>query len=542
MVDESLLHSSALLLINFMDPVRKTDSSWREYVSKLVQSLKREYEQRPERGYRDEEPATGIFCGFDSGIELSREMRARGFDCRPDHAFEDAHADVCFHFKYAPGRALSADPRGTRYELSPCDITDKTGRPLRPVEFFQLLRRECLSWRDPSGAPLFDADSEVFLIGARPLPMIEMFQGLQPHDFTDAFPEAGLPQLQPQTGNLVFIQLQQENLTGWRAADPSVRRRSMGGMFTSRVLAPGEGYALEFQNDIEAPDANANRVYVDSKLTDDPRGIGYLCRIHDGFSPWPDDPPMKVELRESFLPGIEEPHIVSRYCSLRETEMAAIRFSPSIDSILISRGGKTIAELSKNQRRTEECKGLIGEVTFDPEIPKLTVRLPFLFFPDIELPRALLARNIVVEWINEHRKEARHTISFWDQQHTDSHRAQCLKALAGRLIVNAEYLSSRRAKAGMDNVLVYRDDFHLETAENSIPGTASAIRRGGLSEPFNSVFTGRTPDSDDAITAFTDMMISMLDAGDKQRPSVCGITPFVASRYSFIFREPVLDY
>jgi hypothetical protein len=247
-------------------------------------------------------------------------------------------------------------------------------------------------------------------------------------------------------------------------------------------------------------------------------------------------------MRESFLPGIERPDIVARYCSLRESEMAAIKFKSTIESIRLSRGGKVIAELPIRSGRTrsagEAAEGLIGDISFDSETMKLTVRLPFLFFPDIELPRSLLARRPVIEWVNEHREEGRHTISYWPQTEEPSHRAQCLRALAGRLRVNAEYLGGGRARAGMDNVLVYRDDFHLEAAARLIRGSNENLKKAELSEAFNSVFTGRTPDTTDAINGFVEMMMRMLEPIGEIR---AGISPFVASRYSFIFHEPVIE-
>jgi hypothetical protein len=373
--------------------------------------------------------------------------------------------------------------------------------------------------------------------------MIEMFAGLQPHDFTDAFPEADLSAVQPQTGNLLFIQFQDENLSAWRDAGSARRRRAMGGLFTSRVLAPGESYALEFHNHSEEQDPTANAIFIDDGLIDDPDGLGYICRIHDQLSLLDEDSPFKVVMRESFLPGIDRPDIVSRYCSLREAEMAAVKFTRS-ELIRITRGGKLILEIPASGGRLlpagEAAQALIGEVDFDPRVPKLSVRLPFLFFPDIELPERLLPHNPVIEWINEHREEARHTISFWPQTEDASHRAQCLRALSGRLRVNASYLSSGRAFAGMDNVLVYRDDFHLETAARLIAGAKKEERRGEMTEPFNSVFTGRTPDTEDARDAFVEMMMRMLEATPTAIAGRGGIAPFVASRYSFVFREPVI--
>jgi hypothetical protein len=397
-----------------------------------------------------------------------------------------------------------------------------------------------LSWRDPAGASLFDPSTELFLIGARPLPMIEMFAGLQPHDFTDAFPDTGLTPVQPQSGNLLFVQLQHENLAGWRSAGGRARRRSMGGMFTSRVLAPGDSYALEFQSAAEEFDPTANQVYVDADAADDPRGLGYICRIHDGFSTIRHDPPFRVVMRESFLPDIERPDVVTRYCELREAEMAAIKFPARGETIKISRGGKTIVELPLRRARAREIDGLVGEVDFDPRVGKLTVRLPFLFFPDIELPRRLLKRGAVVEWVNENRLDARHTVSFWPQGNAPSHRAQCLRALSGRLRVQARYVGGGSARAGMDNILVYRDDFHLEAAERLIAGSAEAMKRDGLPRPFNSVFTGRSPDGEDSVKAFVDMMISMLGGARGAGPRGDGIARFVASRYSLIFREPAI--
>ncbi|HEY7544035.1 MAG TPA: hypothetical protein VID27_04090 [Blastocatellia bacterium] len=525
-------------MLDFKDRSRRSDSRWRDYVCCLASALKRRHEQRPATGYRDREPATGVFCAFNSGLDLSRLLRERGFDFTACREIEDARRDLCFQFKYSPGRRLSPDPRGTRYEIYACDL--KTCA--RPLDFFEQLRREVLSWRDPAGVTLFDEASEIFLIGARPLPMIEMFAGLQPHDFLDAFPQSGLSAVQPQTDNLLFVQLQQENLSAWCEAGRARRRRAMGGLFTSRVLAPGESYALEFQNESDEFDPLANSVFVDRDLIDDPDGFGYICRIHDGFSQFAEDPPFRVLMRESFLPGIERPDIVSRYCPLRETEMAAIKFKSSLEAIRISRGGKTIAEVAIKSGRArpagEASEGLIGDLSFDAEASKLTLRLPFLFFPDIELPRSLLARRPVIEWVNEHREEARHTISFWPQSEEPSHRAQCLRALAGRLRVNAEYLGGGRARAGMDNVLVYRDDFHLEAAARLIRGSNELLKRAELSEAFNSVFTGRTPDSEDAINGFVEMMMRMLEPIGEIR---AGISPFVASRYSFIFREPVIE-
>ncbi len=525
-------------MLDFKDSARRDDGRWRDYVIDLAADLKRRHERRPVRGYRDAEPSTGVFCAFNSALALARLMRERGFHFPPDHQMEDSRRDLCFQFKYAPGRALTSDARGTRYEIHPCALNNDS---MRPVDFFHDLRREVLSWRDPAGAALFDDESEIFLIGARPLPMIEMFAGLQPHDFLDAFPESGLPPVQPQTSNLLFIQLQQENLSAWREAGGARRRRAMGGMFTSRVLAPGDSYALEFQNGSDEFDARANSVFVDRELIDDPNGLGYICRIHDGFSQFAEDSPFKVVMRESFLPGIERPDIVSRYCSVRESEIAAIKFKSSLDAIRISRGGKTIAEVPLISGRTrpsgEAAEGLIGDISFDAELSKLTLRLPFLFFPDIELPQSLLARNPVIEWVNEHGEEGRHTISFWPQTEAPSHRAQCLSALAGRLRVNAAYLGSGRARAGMDNVLVYRDDIHLEAAARLIPGSTDLLKRAELTAPFNSVFTGRTPDTEDAINAFVEMMTKMLEA---TAGATAGIAPFVTSRYSFIFREPVI--
>lgn len=537
-MDENLIHCSALLMLDFKDSSRRDDPRLRDYVIDHAAALKRQQEQRPLRGYRDLEPATGVFCAFKSGLDLARLMSERGFDFPAGHQIEDSGRDLCFQFKYAPGRRPTADPRGTRYEIHPCALNNNS---MRPVDFFHDLRREVLSWRDPSGAPLFDEASEVFLIGARPLPMIEMFAGLQPHDFLDAFPESGLAPVQPQTGNLLFIQFQQENLSAWREAGNARRRRAMGGMFTSRVLAPGDSYALEFQNDSDEFDPHANSVFVDRELIDDANGLGYICRIHDGFSQFAGDPPFKVVMRESFLPGIERPDIVSRYCLLRESEMAAIKFKASLETIRISRGGKTIAEVPAKHGRTrpagEVAEGLIGDIDFDADLSKLTLRLPFLFFPDIELPLSLLACHPVIEWVNEHREEGRHTISFWPQTEAPSHRAQCVRALSGRLRVNAPYLGSGRARAGMDNVLVYRDDIHLEAAARLIPGSTDLLKRAELTEPFNSVFTGRTPDTEDAINAFVEMMIKMLEATEG---ATSGIAPFVASRYSFIFHEPAI--
>lgn len=539
MADENLLHCSALLMVDFSDRKRRDDPGLRGHILDLVASLKRKHEQRPSRGYRDEEPSTGVFCAFDAGIKLAETLRERGFEFPDGHEFEDSRRDVCFHFKYAPGRSLTSDPRGTRYETKPCVIKSEDGRSPRPLEFFQTLRRECLSLPDGSGARLFDETSEIFLIGARPLPMIEMFAGLQPHDFADGFPGSGIDPVQPQSGNLLFIQLQRENLASWREAGGSGRRRSMGGLFTSRVLAPGESYSLEFQNECEAHDPAANSVYVDRNIIDDPVGLGYICRIHDGFSTINGDPPFRVVMRESFLPGIERPDIVSRFCSLREAEMAAVRFVSSLDKIRISRGGKTIAEAplktGRSQLTGDAREGLLGDIDFDSDIPRLTVRLPYLFFPDIEVPTSLLSRKVVVRWTNEHTRQARHTISFWPQGKAASHRAQCLKAISGRLTVNAEYLSSGRARAGMDNILVYRDDFHIETAARLIRGAAQEQRRGGLDQEFNSVFTGRTPRSDDALKGFVDMMTTMLGEGEG------GIAPFVRTRYSFVFIEPEFD-
>ena len=276
---------------------------------------------------------------------------------------------------------------------------------------------------------------------------------------------------------------------------------------------------------------------------EDPEGLGYICRIHNGFSPFGGDSPFKVVMRESFLPGIERPDIVSRYCALREAEMAAVKFNSSLENIRISRGGRIIAEAPLKTQRVritgEAREGLIGDIDFDSDIPRLTLRLPYLFFPDVEIPSSLLSRNIVVKWINEHIKQARHTISFWPQTKAASHRAQCLKAISGRLVVNAEYLSSGRARAGMDNVLVFRDDFHIETANRLIRGAREASRTGGLTKDFNSVFTGRTPDTDDAVTAFVDMMRALL--GGEGDSTAEGIAPFVATRYSFVFREPCFD-
>ncbi|HSE98114.1 MAG TPA: hypothetical protein VLD57_07555, partial [Blastocatellia bacterium] len=527
MMQETLIHSSALLLLNFKRRDLRNDPGVRSLVMQLVRSLKQEYEIRPARGYRDEEPATGVFCAFDAGIKLAEIMRERGFRFPRGHRFEDRQQDICFHFKYAPGRSLTSDPRGTRYETKPCELRTRGGRPLRPLDFFQTLRRECLSWRDGAGAALFDEDSEVFLVGARPLPMIEMFAGLQPHDFTDAFPDSGIRPVQPQTGNLLFIQLQQENLARWREAGGEGRRRSMGGLFTSRVLAPGDSYALEFQNRGEEFDPTVNSIYIDREVNNDPNGLGYVCRIHDGFSTNNGALPFKVVMRESFLPGIERPDIVGRYCALREAEMAAVKFNSSLDHIRISRGGIEIVEVPLRTNRIrvtgDAREGLIGDVDFDADIPLLTVRLPYLFFPDIEIPSSLLARNPVVRWVNEHAQGARHTISFWPQTATASHRAQCLKALSGRLVVNAEYLSSGRARAGMDNVLVYRDDFHLETARRLIAGASQACRLSGLEEDFNSIFTGRTPRTEDALAGFVDMMIAMLGGGGDTRAGGGGI-------------------
>jgi hypothetical protein len=544
MTDCSLIHSSALLLINFNGLDHRNDLGARDNLIERVRSLKRRYERRPARGYRDEEPATGVFCAFDAGIGLASRMRERGFRFPSAHRFEDKRRDLCFHFKYAPGRLLTSDPRGTRYEIKPCEIKDEQGRGLSPVEFFQTLRSQCLSWRDDSNAPLLDCQSEIFLIGSRPLPMIEMFAGLQPHDFTDAFPDSDLKSAQPQSGNLLFIQLQQENLNAWRAAGASGRRRSMGGLFTSRVLAPDESYALEFQDRNQEFDPVINNVYVGPELVDDPEGLGYICRIHDGFSSTSRVSPFKVGMRESFLPGIERPDIVSRFCALREAEMAAIKFSASLDHIKISRGGISIADVPLGHGRVrvtgEARDGLIGDIDLEWEIPQLTVRLPFLFFPDIEIPSSLLKRNIVVRFVNEHRQNGRHTISFWPRHAGASHRAQCLKSLAGRLVVKADYLSSGRARAGMDNVLVHRDDFHLETAARLIPGAADEMCRGDLGKDFNSVFTGRTPDSADAVEGFLDMMMAMLGGAGEEPAGQGGIAPFVSSRYSFVFREPVI--
>ncbi|MEW6212621.1 MAG: hypothetical protein AB1631_30125 [Acidobacteriota bacterium] len=536
-MDENLIHCSALLMLDFKDPSRRDDKRWRDYIIDMTAALKRRHEQRPPQGYRDREPATGIFCAFNSGLDLARLMRERGFDFPPQHQIEDARRDLCFQFKYAPGRRMTSDPRGTRYEIQSCPLKDSH----RPLDFFREMRREVLSWRDSAGESLFNEASEIFLIGARPLPMIEMFAGLQPHDFLDAFPHSQLPAVQPQTDNLLFIQLQQENLSSWREAGGKRRRRAMGGMFTSRVLAPGQSYALEFQNASEEFDPQTNSVFVDRDLIDDPAGLGYICRIHDGFSQLPEDPPFKIVMRESFLPGIERPDIVSRYCPLRETEMAAIKFHSSLDLIRLSRGGKTIAEVpltdGLHRPAGDAAEGLIGDISFDDDLTKLTIRLPFLFFPDIELPDALLSRRPVIEWVNEHREEGRHTISFWPQTTEPSHRAQCLRALSGRLRVNAMYLGGGRARAGMDNVLVYRDDIHLEAAESLIPGSSDLAKRAEMSEPFNSVFTGRTPDTQDAIDAFVEMMMRMLEATGG---TTGGIAPFVASHYSFIFREPVI--
>jgi hypothetical protein len=541
MTDERLLHCSALLMVDFKDRSRRAAARWRDYVAGLAQSLKRDYERRPARGYRDEEPATGVFCAFDAGLELGRDLRERGFHLPEGHAFDDLRKDVCFQFKYAPGRSRTSDPRGTRYALTPCPLSREGERALRPIEFFQKLRREVLSWRDPQGASLFEEATEIFLIGARPLPMIEMFAGLQPHDFTDAFPGSGLNPVQPQSGNLLFVQLQQEDLAGWKSAGAHARRRAMGGMFTSRVLAPGDSYALEFQSAAEEFEPTANQVFIDSATAEDPRGLGYICRIHDGFSTRRDDPPFKVVMREGFLPDIERPEIVARFCDLREAEMAAIKFPEAGDTIRVSRGGKTIVELPLKRARTLERDGLVGEIDFDPRVLKLTVRLPFLFFPDIELPRRLLKRGLVVEWINENRHEGRHTVSFWPQSHAPSHRAQCLRALAGRLMIEARYLGGGKMRAGMDNILVYRDDFHLETAERLIEGSSEAMNRNCLGQRFNSVFTGRTPDDTDSLNAFIEMMMSMLGGSHAARPRGEGIARFVASRYSLVFREPKLE-
>jgi hypothetical protein len=545
MTNENLLHSSALLMLDFKDQKLRNDPDRQGYLMKLVGSLKQKHERRPQRGYRDEEPATGVFCGFDAGSKLAQMMHEREFRFPRGHRFEDKRRDVCFQFKYVPGRSLTTDPRGTRYEIKPCELESQDGRSIRPLEFFQMLRRECLSWRDSSGAELFDEASEIFLIGARPLPMIEMFAGLQPHDFTDAFPGSGIDPVQPQSGNLLFIQLQNESLAHWAEAGGEARRRSMGGMFTSRVLAPGESYSLEFQNLNEEFDPTVNSVYVGREVENDPTGLGYICRIHDGFSTIDRDPPFKVVMRESFLPGIERPDIVSRFCALREAEMASVKFISSLDHLRISRGGRTIAEVPLKTGRVRPAgdarEGLIGDPEYDAAIPRLTVRLPYLFFPDIEVPTSLLSRNLVLQWVNEHLQQARHTISFWPQGTAASHRAQCLKALSGRLIVNAQYLSSGRARAGMDNILVYRDDFHLETASRLLHGAAQEQRRSDLAQEFNSVFTGRTPRTEDALKGFVDMMTSMLGAGGDARPGQGGIAPFVRTRYSFIFIEPEFD-
>jgi hypothetical protein len=545
MTQENLLHTSALLMLNFKDREIRDYPDFPGFVMQLVRSLKRKHERRPARGYRDEEPATGVFCAFDSGIKLAQMMRERGFRFPKGHRFEDMQRDICFQFKYAPGRSLTGDPRGTRYEIKPCEINDGEGRSLRPLEFFQILRRECLSWRDRSGGPLFDEGSEISLIGSRPLPMIEMFAGLQPHDFTDAFPDSTIHPVQPQSDNLLFIQFQKENLTGWRGAGGQGRRRAMGGLFTSRVLAPGDSYSLEFQNQSDEFDPRSNSIFIERGLEDDPAGLGYICRIHDGFSMIKGDSPFKVVMRESFLPGIERPDIVSRYCALRESENAAVKFNSSLDRIRISRGGKAIAEAPLKTQHIQVSgdarEGLIGDLDFDADIPRLTVRLPYLFFPDIEIPSSQLSRNIVVRWVNEHEQQARHTISFWPQSTAASHRAQCLKSLSGRLKVNAEYLSSGRARAGMDNILVYRDDFHLETAKRLIQGASEAFRFGNLTKDFNSVFTGRTPHTQDALAAFVDLMKALLGEGDDTRPGEGGIAPFVATRYSFVFREPRFD-
>ena len=90
----------------------------------------------------------------------------------------------------------------------------------------------------------------------------------------------------------------------------------------------------------------------------------------------------------------------------------------------------------------------------------------------------------------------------------------------------------------MDNILVFRDDFHLETAARLIPESAHEQRRCDLAQEFNSVFTGRTPRTDDALKGFVDMMTSMLGAGGDARPGQGGIAPFVRTRYSFVFIEP----
>lgn len=546
MSSERLLHCSALLLVNLAQ--RAEPMAARRPVLELASRLKRRYENRPLRGYRDEEPGTGVFCGLDAGITLGGELQDRGFEIPERQAFDDVRRDVCFHLKCAPGRRRSSDPKGTRYELIPYEV--EGGKPL---DFFCRIREEVMA------TGLFDSSSEIFLIGARPLAMIEMSTVLQPHDFTDAFPELGIAPVAPQSDNLLFVQLQDENLLAWIRAGGPTRRQAMGGWFTSRVLAPGDSYAIELKHYSGDFDPSADLIHVTDDLVDDPMGIGYLCRIHDGFVPDGSDYP--ITLRESFLPGIEQPDIVARFCPLREAEMAAIKFPHGLETIRISRGGATIVEVPLSHSKASEFKGLTGEVSFDPDIPKLTVRLPFFFFPDIELPRILLERGVVVEWINEHRQEARHTISYWPQNAAASHRAQALRVLAGRLRVNAPYLAGRRARAGMDNIVVYRDDFHLETAERLLPDSKRLTRRGPLAAPFNSVFTGRTPDTADALDAFVKMIISLF--GDKRKTSGSpeaaaagppdsskassangsspnGIAPFVATRYSLVFKEPAI--
>ncbi|PYP89912.1 MAG: hypothetical protein DMF61_01540 [Blastocatellia bacterium AA13] len=544
MTGENLIHCSALLMINFRGRESAKDPRARGHLIQLARNAKRAWERRPARGFRDEEPGVGVFLAFDSGLRLADLMRERGFEFPSEYLFEDQRRDVCFHLKYAPGRRLKPDQRGTRYEILPCEIGDRT-----PLELFQSLRREILEWTDPAGSPFFDLDTEIFLVGARPLPMLEMFTVLQPHHFIDAFPEYRADPAGPQAGNLLFVQLQKENLSEWIRAGAASRRRSMGGLFTSTVMAPGDSYSLELAR--RCPESGpANIVEVDEELARDPRGLGYMCRIHDGFTVFHEHEPFRIEMRESFLPGIERSDIVMKFCRLREAEMAAIKFTGPDDAIRISRGGIPIADLPLRGARSLEQDGLVGEARFDPEIPKLTIRLPFLFFPDLEIPPRLLDEGVVIEWINEHREEARHTISFWSGEHNASHRSQALKAISGRLMVNAPYLSSGQARAGMDNVLVYRDDFSLDAAKQNVSGAADAMRLGNLQRPFNSIFTGRTPDTDDARSAFVEMMISLLrrdgtghagaklPAVDEKKPA--GIAPFVMSQYSFIFREPVI--
>ncbi len=543
MSSEAFLHCSALLMVDYARRELRGDSKWRGYLIARARALKRDYQHRPVRGYRDEEPATGVFLSFDAGLRLSRLMRESGFEAPAGHQFEDRSRDVCFHLKYAPGRKQTSDPRGTRYEITPCDIGNK-----RPLEFFQSLRQEILGWTDPEGSCLFDQSSQIFIVGARPLPMLDMFTVLQPHHFAEAFPESQVVPAGPQSGNLLFVQLQDESLSRWAEAGGAGRRRAMGGLFTSTVLAPGDSYSLEFAAQPADDGSLANLVVVDEETAGDPRGLGYICRIHDGFAAHDNANPFKIEMRDSFLPGIERPDIVSRFCNLRESEMAAVRFTGPDDAIRITRGGISIAEFPLSGGRSREQDGLVGEAEFDPRTTKLTIRLPFLFFPDLEIPRRLLAGGVVIEWINEHREEARHTISFWPGEHSASHRSQALRALNGRLVVKASYLGSGRARAGLDNILVYRDDFSVDAANRMIAGATDSMKLGDLTKPFNSVFTGRTPDTEDALTAFVEMMISLLrrepgesskgvGAGDSIN-SPNGIAPFVRSQYSFVFREP----